>query len=68
MMLLKDALVDNINMMSNGKDCWLTYAYCVLKEFNLVHLFRHSLEFASKHLAILKRSLQGKFVTNCSFE
>ena len=66
--LLKDALRDNINMMNSGKDCWLTCVYCILKEFNLVHLFHRPLEFTSKHLAILKRSLQGKFVNKLTLE
>ena len=66
--LLKDALIDNINMMNSGKDCWLTCVYCILKEFNLVHLFHRPLEFTNKHLAILKRSLQGKFVNKWTLE
>ena len=65
--LLKDALIDNINMMNSGKGCWLT-CVSVLRKFNLVHLFHRPLKFTNKHLAISKRSLQGKFVNKWTLE
>lgn len=56
--LLKDALIDNINMMNSGKDCWLTCVYCVLKEFNLVHFFHRPLE-SSNLKTITSRKVCG---------
>ena len=55
-------------MFQNKKDCWLSCAYMILKECNLLRFFNNPQAMTRRHLTDLKKSLQSEFVKYWSVE
>ena len=59
--LLHEALAENIGMVNNNQDCWLSCIENIFNECSLSHLYRNPRSIKNKNLLAIKKFLETKF-------
>ncbi|CAC5376152.1 unnamed protein product [Mytilus coruscus] len=66
--LLSGALAENITMIDNNQQCWLSCIKCILNECGLSHFYKNPKSIKNNFLLVLRKCLQCKFEKQWSLQ
>ena len=59
--ILKAALDENDKMHNNGQHCWVSCIYYILKELDMLKMFKSPLTFGAREINIIRKKLKERY-------
>jgi hypothetical protein len=55
------ALDENNEMHNNGQHCWVSCMYYILKELDMLKMFKSPLTCVAREINIIRKKLKGRY-------